>query len=234
MKAIVVTGASRGFGHEIVNSALASEYTVIAISRSRGFRSLFEQADNKQLHTIEGSVDISSTRAELTKILNAIDGELVALVNNAGTSGNGVFFENATVEDILKEVSVHCAGAFQCAQACSTALTKAHGAIINITSRLGSMSRTASGEFSEMNLSYSYRIAKAAQNMLSLCLADEPKLSEVTVCGLHPGSLKTECGMKDASTEARDAANKFIDWLEGMNRSRHRKCFDLYGERMEW
>lgn len=234
MKTIVITGASRGFGYEITNTALAYGYTVIAIARSRGFASLFEGKYKNHLHSITGSVGDSNTGVELAKKIDSVDGRLQALVNNAGTPGSGAYFENSKTSDILDEVSVHCAGALQCSQICATRLIKSKGAIVNITSRLGSMGRTAKGDFKDMNLSYSYRIAKAAQNMLSLCLSDGPKLSGVTVCGLHPGRLKTGCGMQDAPTEATDAAQKFIDWLEAMDHSRHRRCFDLYGKEMEW
>lgn len=155
-------------------------------------------------------------------------------MNNAGTPGSGSHFENCTAKDILDEVSVHCVGPLICAQACADALRRANGSIINITSRLGSIERTVSGEFASMKLSYSYRVAKAAQNMLTVCLAQDPELSGITVCGLQPGRLKTGCGMPDAPTDPSEAAERFLSWCGRIDPSRNNKCFDLYEGEMKW
>jgi NAD(P)-dependent dehydrogenase (short-subunit alcohol dehydrogenase family) len=46
----------------------------------------------------------------------------------------------------------------------------------------------ASGEFNDRGFSYSYRMAKAAQNMFTICVGQEVKRFNITVCGIHPVS----------------------------------------------
>ena len=64
----------------------------------------------------------------------------------------------------------------------------------NISSRLGSLHKMANKEFPQGEFSYSYRIAKAAQNMLTLCLQQEFADKGIRVTAIHPGKLKTDIG----------------------------------------
>ena len=68
-----------------------------------------------------------------------------------------------------------------------------HPRIINVSSRLGSLHKMAN-RVSARHFSYSYRIAKAAQNMLTLCLQQEFENKGISVTAIHPGKLKTDIG----------------------------------------
>lgn len=58
--------------------------------------------------------------------------------------------------------------------------------------------------------SYSYRISKAAQNMLTLCLADDLENFNIRVVAIHLGCLLTEMASIDAHMTPMSAAKKLL------------------------
>jgi NAD(P)-dependent dehydrogenase (short-subunit alcohol dehydrogenase family) len=104
--------------------------------------------------------------------------------------------------------------------------------VINITSRWGSIARTASGEGGGI---YSYQIAKAAQNMLTVCLDQELAQDGIRVFAVHPGRLKTAVAAKDADVEPHTAALRLADWVASVDRSTACGCHDLMsGQCVAW
>ena len=67
--------------------------------------------------------------------------------------------------------------------------------------------------------SYSYRIGKCAQNMLSLCMANDPELSGATVISINPGLLKTASGSNDANHTAEDGAAAIVKLVDTVQNS---------------
>jgi len=92
--------------------------------------------------------------------------------HNAGLGGKASRLADVTSGE-SRVVRGHCLGAFPRPRRPLVVAQAGQGVVINVSSRLGSLARNASGEFARRGFSYSYRIAKAAQNMLTLCLADE-------------------------------------------------------------
>lgn len=84
---------------------------------------------------------------------------------------------------------------------------------INCT-RLGSLQKMSSGEFLNRNFSYSYRMAKAAQNMFTICLSQELEESRIAVCAIHPGQLLTRGRSTDANTDPATAALNIYEWTK--------------------
>lgn len=114
-------------------------------------------------------------------------------------------------------MEVHCYATLRCAKFCWPLLSRAKdAAIVNITSRLGSISAVASGEYDHLDISYSMRISKAAQNMLSACLHREALRDEISVLAVHPGRMQTKMGNPDADLTAEEAAERFFRWLPGV------------------
>jgi hypothetical protein len=62
--------------------------------------------------------------------------------------------------------------------------------VINLNSRLGSITHQNIGTFKDMEVSYSYRIAKSSQNMLTNSLRLE--FEDVNFVSLTPGRLSTK------------------------------------------
>lgn len=103
-----------------------------------------------------------------------------------------------------------------------------------MSSRFDSLQRISSGEFKERNLSYSYRIAKAAQNMFTVCLSQELKERNITVIALHPGELKTNSGSSDAKTEASQASTNIFNLLDSTDQNDTGKSYGADGGVLPW
>jgi NAD(P)-dependent dehydrogenase (short-subunit alcohol dehydrogenase family) len=86
--------------------------------------------------------------------------------------------------------------------------------IINITSRLGSIRQNLSGEFAGRGFSYPYRIAKCAQNMLTVCMGGDRSLDEMVIAAINPGLVKTGSASSDAKYTAKDAASRIVSLID--------------------
>ena len=85
--------------------------------------------------------------------------------------------------------------------------------VVNINSRFGSITRQSLGVYSDLDVSYSYRIAKAAQNMLTNCMKAEMG-QEVTFVSLHPGRMKTDIAQTDADLDPQEVAASILQSYE--------------------
>src|SRR5690606_4311426 len=93
------------------------------------------------------------------------------LINNAGISGRSSKLADIKAQDLVLLLNTHCTGILRTTRALLNNLLMADGAaVININSRMGSVAGQYSGEYSHLDMTYEYRVAKAAQNMLSACI----------------------------------------------------------------
>jgi len=205
---VLITGGNRGLGFELVKTFLSYGNSVLSIVRSEPARSVIR----KRLPECSVVVaDITDYR-ELEKIDYLHSNPIDVLINNAGAGGAGTSVTDTDSDEIEKQFRVHCLGAFNVAKAAYPSLAKSVSpTIINISSRVGSISKNASGEFTGRGFSYGYRIGKAAQNMLTQCLAQELGPQGFKVCALHPGRLLTSIGAQDAHMEPSESARRIYN-----------------------
>lgn len=157
------------------------------------------------------------------------------LINNAGTGASIRTLQDGVEEEIAAHVNVHCLGALRVSRAALPLLRRAEPAlIVNLSSRFGSPRRAAAGLFQGRALSYAYPIAKAAQNMLTLRMAEELRASHVRVCAVHPGQVQTASGSTDALTIPAEGAVRFLDWLESAPAELHGCYVDLDTGQQGW
>ena len=134
---------------------------------------------------------------------------------------------------ILDAVDVNVAGPLRMAQALLPMLLAAPSPlIVNVSSRLGSLTAQAAGDFAERRTSYAYRVSKAAQNMLTIALAHE-FAGRVRCWAVHPGSLTTAMGGADATTGPREAAARLARLLDSADTSSPR-FLSLDGPDLRW
>ncbi len=199
MKVVIITGTSKGLGFELARYYLGLGDIVIGISRSR---STIE--DVSYYHCRIDITENSSVRVLREFVQSLPISKIDILINNAGTGSHGFHFSEVDPQEILDQVNLHCVGALRVAKAVQEYLSCSK--IVNITSRLGSIRQNERGDFSSREFSYSYRIAKCSQNMLSLCMSNDPELTAATVISVNPGQLKTASGSSDASCNAIEGA----------------------------
>ncbi|WP_258062022.1 SDR family NAD(P)-dependent oxidoreductase [Arthrobacter sp. ZGTC412] len=127
-------------------------------------------------------------------------------------------------DGVLNALDVNVAGPLRLVQFLLPNLLSAPNPIIlNVTSRLGSVSAQANGELSELSTSYAYKISKAAQNMLTVSLAQDLK-GRVRCWAVHPGILATAMGQTDASKALGTAARQLRKLVDSGVQASPRFC----------
>ncbi|MEL6812789.1 MAG: SDR family NAD(P)-dependent oxidoreductase [Bacteroidota bacterium] len=232
MKTILITGMNRGLGKELFNLLIAKGYLVFGVLRNEevATRLAKELPENGRIILCDLSSDecIPSIRAVVK------DTPIDLLINNAGIAGSSFRIDDTQSQEIQALFNVHCLGAFRTVKAVRTNLTRAENpSVLNLNSRFGSITRQSEGTYGNIAVSYSYRIAKAAQNMLTNCLRDEFR-GRIKFISLHPGKMKTQIAQIDADTEPEMVAAKILQYYENGTFREENGIAQLDNELIEW
>ncbi len=176
-KTILVIGASRGIGKELLDIFGQSGLNVYGFARS--FSEL--ESDNIRLHHLD--LNASNVKETLNYVLINIE-QIDYLVNNAGHIVVKPFLELSR-EDIQSCYSVNVIGIMEVIQACIPKM-KAGSHIVNISSIGGFQ-----GSIKFPGLS-AYSTSKAALVSLTELLAEEFKESGIAINCLCLGAVQTE------------------------------------------
>jgi NAD(P)-dependent dehydrogenase (short-subunit alcohol dehydrogenase family) len=232
---VLITGVSRGLGRALVGSFLRRSCAVLGLVRFRSHAENLSHAHSKDFQPVVADVTSPELTAALQGAIASHHGVLDVLINNAGTRGYLTSITQEPESEISNLLAVHCVGALRATRAALPYLQKSQRAlVVNITSRFGSIARTAAGEFSGNQYSYSYRVSKAAQNMLTLCLSQELRYDGISVCAVHPGRLHTDSGPPDPEMSAEEGAERLADWVLAADSSVNGAYFELDAGRAKW
>lgn len=233
-RSVLITGASRGLGYELHRLYLENGWITFPLVRQKSIATTLDR-QSYRCYPIVADLAFDGCSSKIAQVVSQRIGHLDLLINNAGFSGSINVMSDVTPKEVLDLLQVHCLGVIRCTRAVLPLLRASGTAkIVNVTSRLGSMSRNASGEFAGQPFSYSYRIAKAAQNMFTLCLGEELIKEGIAVYGVHPGQLLTASAPPDADTYADVAAQRLVSWIENADETMVGHCVDLENEEMPW
>lgn len=196
MPKVLITGSGKGLGRALCRSFSNHGWDLCLVVRT-----LESKADLEEEFPLAEILvsDVSSSEHEL-KVREWLGlSSLDVVINNAGSGSKGPCIETATSDQIMSVFETNCLGVFSTVKGAFESLKKSDGGmVINISSRRGSLSMQASGAAKNSGCSYSYRISKAAQNMLTLCMADDLEKHCIDVAAIHPGRLLTKMASKDA------------------------------------
>ena len=235
MQHALITGCTRGLGYHLLKAYLEDEWTVFPLVRNAAsIRHLIEEHAGRCFPIIS---DITGRDIEtkLQSVLHANGAKLSVIINNAGTGGRREpSIVEVDAEFLSSMVSTHCIGAISVVRAALPFVHKGASTVVNVSSRLGSAHRNGNKEFSGLGFSYTYRIAKASQNMATLCMSQDSELSGVTVCAVHPGRLKTDSGAFDADTEPAIAAQRMKSRIESLTIEDNGTYIDLDNGTIPW
>ena len=232
MKTVFITGISRGLGKELFNLFASENYFVYGVLRNPYEAEQLENIipENSKIIVADLASDGSIELIKETIKDSPID----LLINNAGIGGREHLIENIESTEIIDLFNIHCLGVFRTVKALKKNLLKAEKPIVlNLNSRLGSITRQSNGTYENLTVSYSYRIAKAAQNMLTNCLRSEFKDS-IRFISIHPGKMKTEIASKDADIEPIDVANRVLSSFKSGKLKEENGIIELEKEVIEW
>lgn len=231
-KVALVTGAGRGIGRALVEALVAQAYTVIAVVRTLKDVSELEASSSK-VHAVCCDITEASSEKILREFVEARVTKIDLLINNAGYGATAYGIEALKFEELDRVIAIHCYGPIRCVKAVLPLMKAAKKAtILNISSRFASIEWVANKVVPADQATYAYRIAKAAMNMLSSCLAIELENSNINVLAIDPGKVKTRFGPVDADTEPKDAALSILQIAA--NNKETGKFIHASGEKVPW
>ena len=181
-KVAIVSGASRGIGRAIAQTLAAEGMKLSLAARSKD--QLEDLAKSLKTDCLIQAVDLREPSAAATvvdatlKTFGAID----LLVNNAGATKRGDFFE-LTDADWSDGFSLKFFGGMRLSRAAWPHLIAARGTIVNI---IGVGGRTGNADFTIGGS------VNAAGRLLTKALADRGVKDGVRVNAINPGFIKTE------------------------------------------
>lgn len=177
---IVVTGAGKGIGLELVKVFVENEHNTVAISRNI---SNLEKINSKFLIPVSFDL-ISDDYNKLSSIINSNLSSVDILINNAGLLINKPF-QDLTDDDFDNVFNTNVKAAFKLTQLLFPFFNK-ESHIVNISS-IGGVQ--GSSKFPGLSL---YSASKGAISILTECLAEELKESKISVNALALGAVQTE------------------------------------------
>lgn len=211
---VLVTGASRGLGYELVKLFCQAGDNVFAVVRDDVSAEKLKTKFQDRVIPIVTDISLDESESIIATSLKKKTNHLDILINNAGIPGEKHQIEKVKTEEVAHVLNVHCLGVIRTVKGTLPFLKKAENPIIvNVSSRLGSLQMVVNKEFQHLQTSYSYRIAKAAQNMLTICLGQELNEKGISVHAIHPGKLKTDSAAADADMDVQTGAKNIYQWL---------------------
>lgn len=227
-RSVLITGASKGFGLELLKVFGDAGWRIFPLVRDESaIEKVIIQFEGR-CHPIVGDVCKDTVCDAIQSVLGENGSQLDLLINNAGNIEKNRWLNEASPNDMVNHFQVHCTGVVRCVKSSLPYLRKSdYPIIVNISSRWGSMTATAAGQCCGI---YAYQIAKAAQNMLTLCLRHELSQENMKVFAVHPGRLQTSVAAPDADTPPELAAQKLYDFVQSADNYPNGKMIDLMGD----
>ncbi|WP_242310996.1 SDR family NAD(P)-dependent oxidoreductase [Bacillus cereus group sp. BfR-BA-01331] len=215
---VLITGGNRGLGLQLVKVFHENGHIVYPLARSEVAVTQLKKMFSSRCFPILADLSIDESTEQIKNQLEEYTKYIDLVINNAGITGKETEILRTNSEELMELFNVHCLGVIRAVKGTYVALTKSNQPrIINVSSRLGSLHKMANKDFPQGKFSYSYRIAKAAQNMLTLCLQQEFENKGIGVNAIHPGKLKTDIGAFDANMTPAEGAQNIYDWVMDSN-----------------
>ena len=228
MRSVLVTGASRGLGRQLVHALAARGLTVHAAARNAAgaqplaaFTGICGRVAPMVLD-VDAEADYRRLRAWAE--VNALDG----LINNAAIAIDQRIgqLEPEAVERCFR---TNALGPIKISEALLPALERGRGKrIMHISSDLASMSLTSNDLYAP------YRMSKAALNMLGRMQAAMLGPRGFTVVSVHPGWMRTDMGGPNAIQDPAMVADKLAEMMCTLDPSLNGAYLDFNSNTMPW
>jgi NAD(P)-dependent dehydrogenase (short-subunit alcohol dehydrogenase family) len=199
----LVTGANRGIGRALVESLLShGAARVYATARHAADLEAIRGLDRNRIVTL--ALDVTDA-AQLTRIAE-ITQDVTLLFNNAGVLDFGSVLD-APADAFKRNFDVNCFGLLHATRAFAPALTRNHGAVVNLLTLVALASMPGLGV---------YNASKAAAWSLTQSLRADLGKKGVTVFSVFPGAVDTDMikAVEMPKTAPRAVADEVMAALE--------------------
>lgn len=228
---ILITGANRGIGLEMVRYSMHQGWRVFACCRNpHNADQLFNLAklSNGQISVhIADMQELGTLQALSYELRNdAID----ILMNNAGIYGSDKNkFGSVDVDSWLQTFQVNTIAPLKMVEAFSEQLQMGSRKLVAcMSSKMGSMADNGYGN------SYIYRSSKAALNAVVKSLSIDLKALGVITVALHPGWVKTAMGGPDAEISTAECVEQLFTHLLSLSMEDSGRFIDIDGSDIPW
>ncbi|KFW02349.1 C-factor, partial [Fulmarus glacialis] len=256
-RSVLVTGSNRGIGLELVRQLAASPRPPQHIfATCRDPEEPFQPQHAFQ-PTLRDPLQLSSTlcfapadTVNLPSIRGAVravgshlkDQGLNLLINNAGVSSHATL-RSLDSQEMLSTFATNVVGPLQVAKEFLPFLEKAakgagkeglscsRAAVINVSTKLGSIGLCLGVPEAPM---YPYRASKAAQNMVTRCMAADLQDKGILCTAIHPGWVKTDMGTEKAPLMVEHSVRGILTVLASLSQDTSGAFLDWEGNRLPW
>ena len=224
-KTILITGANRGIGLELVKESLSKDFSVIGTFRNEQSSKNLLQISSNKLECLE--MDVVDENS-ITKASQTIKQPIDYLICNAGiNNGYGTLFdEDHNHESMLEVLNVNVLGCILTIRNFCKNLNE-NAKIVLISSILGVQKHSGSN-------ATIYRASKAAVNNIMVSISEELKLKKIIVTSFHPGWVRTDMGGANATLSTKESASSLIRCFEGLKIENTGKFFNYDGSLMNF
>jgi NAD(P)-dependent dehydrogenase (short-subunit alcohol dehydrogenase family) len=220
MGTVVVTGANRGIGLELVRQYRDRGDEVFAACRKRS-----KGLEKLDVEVVEG-VEVTDDKA-VAKLVKAVGKRTVdVLVNCAGVLSDEALGD-LDFDSMRHQFEVNSLGPLRVTAALRPKLAEGSKVAI-VTSRMGSIDDNTSGG------RYGYRMSKAAVNMAGRSLAHDLKDAGIAVAILHPGFVRTDMTGHQGLVDPPESAAGIITRIDELTLETSGGFWHANGERLPW
>ena len=228
---ILITGASRGIGLEMVRFGIENNWRIFACcrhpQRADSLLSLAQLANGRvSVHVVDMNV-LTTIQA----LAYELRGESIdVLINNAGIHGSDSNrFGRVDVDSWLEAFQVNCIAPLKMAEALIEQLESGQAKTIAcISSKMASMADNGSGN------SYIYRSSKAALNAVVKSMSIDLKPQAIKCVALHPGWVKTDMGGAGAEITPRQSVEALLRIILSLESGDSGRFIDIDGRDIPW
>lgn len=226
---VIVTGANRGIGLELVRQLGARGDDVVAGVRDPSKATELATLARVRVHPLDVS-DAASVRG----FAEAAGAEPIDIVFNVagitgGASGLAQLAQDLSLAEVARTIDVNALGALRVTLALLPAV-RSGGAkkLVHVTSGMGSIADNTSGG------SYGYRMSKAALNMMSRSLAVDLRSEGITSVVINPGWVQTDMGGRSAPTPVADSVAGILRQIDRATLADSGEFLNWKGDRYAW
>jgi NAD(P)-dependent dehydrogenase (short-subunit alcohol dehydrogenase family) len=221
MSTVLIMGASRGLGLEFAAQYACAGWRVIGTARTpEGLSRLNEVGAEALLLDVSDPASVSGLSWRL-------DGEKLDLaLYVAGVMDKSASQVPPTRQAFDAVMHANVLGAMQVIPQIAPMLQEARGTLACISSRMGSLALTESGD------AWLYRISKAALNMV--VRTAQAGYTEMRVVAMHPGWVQTDMGGPAAPLTPRDSVTAMRATLASLTPAHRGQFLSYDGTPLAW
>ena len=231
LKTVLVTGANRGIGLELVKQYAQSGCTVLACCRDPHHALELQRLSEAYSSIFIYLLDVSN-EDHIKQLATQLKNKTIdILFNNAGIAGEDHPVGSITYTDLISTLKINTIGPILLAQALEEQIVRSENKIIvNMSSVLASIELNQDDSWCWLP----YRISKSALNSATRSLANQLKSKGVIVIALNPGWVKTDMGGENADITAEESVSGMMSILETMSLEDSGKFHSYDGRQLPW